>query len=64
MTGFDDVFVYGVWEQKRGPGWIQVFDLRKLVMTITNLINTRKTQFGGGNQMFYYEHTRSEMPAR
>lgn len=42
-------------EKERRLGWLQVFLLRKLVMTITNLINPR-SNFRGGDQRFVYEH--------
>lgn len=40
------------------------FDLRKLDMAIINLINTRRSKFGGGDQEFDFGHIRYEMPMR
>lgn len=33
-------------------------------MTIANLINTRRSKFGGGDQKFGCGHIRCEMPMR
>lgn len=40
------------------------FDLRKLVKTITNLINTRKSKFAGEDQEFDFRYIRCEMTMR
>lgn len=49
-------------EKEKRLGWLQVFLLRKLVMTITNLINPRG-KFRRGDQKFGCEH-KWEMPMR